>query len=358
MPPPAKRLKPFARNGGHQDSYISHALPSPSQNNGSDTEPDDDNEARAQFYLNKMTDIPSENPVTVFGRGVDVWTSRSGTIYADVNDRVKQKQREKELWGGDKRRKAEAEMEQQKAQQMAIYQKKQQTATLQKQRKTGVVPPHTSAPSTSALRPSAPRPSAPSASAPSTPAPNPPLATTQTTPLKTPTYADTTITYPGRPVNIFAWAATHQHAHAASCPNPDPPSAILPPPPISQPASPLPTITQVPLGHRTRHPGDSQFHHSSAGIDPLGAHNRPLAGLPSRGRAGRAAGKGRGRVIVSGSFGSFDGAVGRFDERAYRMGPGALKRAGGGGEEKEKGEGEGDVSKGLDVFKGKPWLKR
>lgn len=91
--------------------------------------------------------------------------------------------------------------------------------------------------------------------------------------------------------------------------------------------------------YRTRYPSDTQFHHGSAGIDPLGAYSRPVAG--QRLQHGSAATT-RHHQIVSGSFGSFEpGRPLRFDEREYQL------LAGG---KRKRGE--------LDIFKGKPWLRR
>lgn len=159
---------------------------------------------------------------------------------------------------------------------------------------------------------------------------------------------------------------------------------ILPFPPA--PTTPYPT----------RSPTATQFHHSSAGIDPMGAYNRPIKPLPKRRIpttittcnypspphllhhlqmkasqhpspgpgarplgplsllhhhhhhhrqiAARASEQTTVRRIVSGSFGSFEGPVGRFDERVYRLG----------GRRKEDEEGG---EKKLNPFKGRPWLR-
>ncbi|KAI4655207.1 uncharacterized protein J4E79_008272 [Alternaria viburni] len=70
---------------------------------GSETD-EEDNEDEAQEYLNKMTDDTNRKVETVFGKGVEVWKSFNGTIYADVNDKVKRKQRDEEVWGKKRKR--------------------------------------------------------------------------------------------------------------------------------------------------------------------------------------------------------------------------------------------------------------
>ncbi|KAF1921438.1 hypothetical protein BDU57DRAFT_49891 [Ampelomyces quisqualis] len=151
-----------------------------------------------------------------------------------------------------------------------------------------------------------------------------------------------------------------------------------PPAPIPSPKSPYPP----------RDPNTTQFHHSSAGIDPLGAHNRPIMPLPTRRRnavpnvpegnfttlhampSNRSRAEGpqvhganrllpsrapslpaRSERIVSGSFGSFEGGmVNRFEERGYRLLPASRREEGG----RSTGQGGEKV---LDVFKGRPWLR-
>ncbi|KAJ4362537.1 hypothetical protein N0V83_010631 [Neocucurbitaria cava] len=156
----------------------------------------------------------------------------------------------------------------------------------------------------------------------------------------------------------------------------------------------------VPYPPRT--PNDTRFNRGSAGIDPLGAYNRPIKPLPSRSRQERyhlnpyhnlnhmqnlnlnqnqnqhetpqydnhqrgavvlnpTAAPQAAHRIVSGSFGSFEvRQPSRFDERAYRLLPGQGKT---GGEKKgDGGVGDGKVGREemgtrLDPFKGKPWLR-
>jgi hypothetical protein len=94
-----------ARNGGSPDSFLTPSSSSPPTNDdGSDTE-EEDNTKLEEEYLNKMTDDTDRPKQTVFGEGVEVWTSHGGTVYADVNDKIKRAQREKEIWSAEARSK-------------------------------------------------------------------------------------------------------------------------------------------------------------------------------------------------------------------------------------------------------------
>lgn len=121
---------------------------------------------------------------------------------------------------------------------------------------------------------------------------------------------------------------------------------ILPPPPALLPP---------PAAYRARTPNDTVFNRGSAGIDPLGAYNRPIKPLPTC-RHDTEVLQAPPIRIVSGSFGSFEGQPSRFDERAYRLLPGSGATEKGGNEEQR--EGKGKLAKKLDPFKGKPWLRR
>ncbi|KAH4295104.1 hypothetical protein HBI02_174560 [Parastagonospora nodorum] len=313
-------------NGGSDDDLVT-PFNTPLEiveDGGSDTE-DEEDEQTAQYYLNKMRDDTDRPKQTVFGEGVEVWKSYGGTIYADLTDQVKRKMREEETWN------AEA---------MA-------TVAGGLKRKMGEE-------------------------------------------------AD---------AKIKNWMLEKKTDG-----KPIPPDV-------------------------NRDPSATRFHFSSAGIDPLGAHARPIKPLPRRsnlprmgerlvsvgvtGTSGsapvphadpltgtqpqvrdgesppvpasspslrrralpvfRAPREGaletRTRRVVSGSFGSFEGGVGRFDEREYRLGP---KKGGEKletvSEEREDEDGEENVKENVkekdspkqnvkdgkkpDLFKGKPWLKR
>ncbi len=73
---------------------------------GSETD-EEDNEDTAQHYLNKMTDDTDRKVETVFGKGVEVWKSFGGTVYADVDDETRKKLRDEELWGKKRKEKRE-----------------------------------------------------------------------------------------------------------------------------------------------------------------------------------------------------------------------------------------------------------
>lgn len=118
-----------------------------------------------------------------------------------------------------------------------------------------------------------------------------------------------------------------------------PPATMLPPPSAQTPAGYSST-------YRPCRPNDTMYHRGSAGIDPLGAHNR----LTRPGPSIDAMLATRPHRIVSGSFGSFEPSrPSRFDEREYR-----LVAAG----EKRKREEKVKKPREADPFKGKPWLKR
>lgn len=209
---------------------------------------------------------------------------------------------------------------------------------------------------------------------------------------------------------------------------------------------PAPTLPRT-EAYPDRNPSATRFHFSSAGIDPLGAHARPIKPLPRRSKLPRMGERPVGmsvtgtsgpapvlhaelltgaqpqvrdgespsvpvsspslrrlrgevfrapregaleprRRVVSGSFGSFEGGVGRFDERAYRLGPRTILETVSEEDEEENVTENGTVqdtvttptktpiktpvktplkkahkksakdSKKPDLFKGKPWLKR
>ena len=92
------------RNGGSNTAFLSPSTPGLSAtNSGSDTE-DEGDEELAQHYLDKMTDDTDRPTSTVFGKGVDVWKDEDGTIYADLTDEMKKKQRDEEIWGKKRKR--------------------------------------------------------------------------------------------------------------------------------------------------------------------------------------------------------------------------------------------------------------
>ncbi|KAL5120011.1 hypothetical protein ACEQ8H_002109 [Pleosporales sp. CAS-2024a] len=109
-PPPAtdssaavkrRKLVPFdtirVRKGGSNSSHITPLDTNAVGNAGSDTE-DEADEETAQYYLNKMSDDADRPKETVFGKDIQVWRSKDGTMHADLTDRQKQQMRERELW--------------------------------------------------------------------------------------------------------------------------------------------------------------------------------------------------------------------------------------------------------------------
>ncbi|KAH7377817.1 hypothetical protein BKA66DRAFT_571846 [Pyrenochaeta sp. MPI-SDFR-AT-0127] len=115
--------------------------------------------------------------------------------------------------------------------------------------------------------------------------------------------------------------------------------------------SPYPALPQPQTPHtntyRTRTPHDTIFNKGSAGIDPLGAHNRPVKSLPVR-RQDTEGHSGPFNRIVSGSFGSFEmQPPSRFDERPYKMLPNTM----------DEEESSNNSEKKVNPFKGKPWLR-
>ncbi|KAH7384265.1 hypothetical protein DE146DRAFT_770042 [Phaeosphaeria sp. MPI-PUGE-AT-0046c] len=288
------------RNGGEDSSFLTVANTPPlaRESDGSDTE-DEEDEEKAQYYLNKMSDDTERATETVFGKGVEVWKSMGGTVYADLTDEVKRKMREEELWGDEAREKIEGGL-------------KRKVATDDAAKKSASFAPT--------------KPDIPSVG------------------------------------EVF------YHTLPSDITCPDLPSTNKTKFPVPPAPSPLPAPA-----YPIRNPTATQFHHSSAGIDPMGAYSWRIKPLPNRrvsttisqhpfpGPGARLWGplsllhqqhhqtvglveQQTVRRIVSGSFGSFEGAVGRFDERAYRLGVKA--------DNKESGEEK------LDPFKGRPWLRR
>ncbi|KAF3053849.1 hypothetical protein E8E11_011077 [Didymella keratinophila] len=103
------------------------------------------------------------------------------------------------------------------------------------------------------------------------------------------------------------------------------------------------------------------FHHGSAAINPLGAYTRPFAHIRQRPQAqqpqaqpsasdsqltspsGPVLPPEKRYRVVSGSFGTFEGLPGRFDERPYRLLP---------GRKDEKNE------EARPMYKARPWLRK
>jgi hypothetical protein len=325
-PNPAKKSRKLSpsptriRNGGGLTSHITPA-DTPIIDTGSDTE-DECDEELAQYYLNKMTDDTDRKKETVFGEGIEVWTSVGGTVYADITDDVRRKIREEELWGqgaldtvevGGGKRKIGSGVEDEK-----VTEKKERSPDAHKGSAdidAHACPPHT----------------------------------------------QRTIPYPDRDPD----ATLFYHSSAGINPLGAHARPVKPLPKRRLPlSSPHVTSSATRIGIQ----GPSHPHHSSqvphphtsrtsnmhtkgpVQIFPTQDHGEVQTAPSKRGHPLPAVRPSR---IVSGSFGSFDGSGrGRFDERKYRLGP----KGDDGGKKDEEDRGKGE--RGLDMFKGKPWLRR
>jgi hypothetical protein len=341
--PKRRKLSHFdifrGRNGGRSTSFLTTSNTDiMNTTHGSETDEQDD-EDEAQEYLNKMTDDTDRKVETVFGKGVDVWKSFGGTVYADVNDQIKKKHRDEALWGKKRKRGRGAADEQAK-----ILAKR-----------------FDSLPNSTSSSGSAPTPASDSAPTPG---------------LTLSTYTDSTISYPSLPSE-----------YDTSLPN-TPTASEWEIFPVSQ--SQEEDFSAAPLEYRPL--GNKSFEPESAGLEMPGSFDRPIKPLPARVHRVEGVRKmdtaglqsipphqhtpnaipappasasntgllgsmlGGARRMISGSFGSFDGReVDRFDERRYRLLPGTLREA---AEENQDGGGGGGEDKKPDKFKGRPWLRR
>jgi hypothetical protein len=306
-----RRLSLFStiriRNGGATTSHITLSnTPIDAADSSSDTE-DENDEETAQYYLNKMSDDTDRETTTVFGKDVDVWTSFGGTVYAEVTDSVRRKMREEELWGENARDKVEEGGLKRKI----AAEKQEDEGGLEKD-----VEQKKDIPTQSPMTP-----------------------------------------YPSRDP-----AATQFHHGSAGI---DPLGALNRPiKPIPKRRLPSSTISPHITSSAMRvgiegaspslhnlPPGTLGLHHDTKGHSQMmpPPPNLPRPGAPPTPPSPRnhLVPPVRPNRIVSGSFGSFDGSgQGRFDERKYRLGPKEDRKALDQGEKK------------LDVFKGKPWLRR
>ncbi|KAF7570417.1 hypothetical protein PtrM4_104190 [Pyrenophora tritici-repentis] len=99
---------PRARNCGADNSFLSTETTGMMDYTcgGSSTEEEDMTEIENE-YRNRMTTDNTDRPAeTIFGKGVKVWKSFSGSgrIYADLEDHIKKQQREKLLWKDEKQK--------------------------------------------------------------------------------------------------------------------------------------------------------------------------------------------------------------------------------------------------------------
>jgi hypothetical protein len=321
-----------ARNGGSSTSFVTTSntgIMDTTFGSTTDEEDDDDTE---QHYLNKMTDDTDRKVETVFGKGVEVWNSFNGTVYADVNDRIKKQQRDEELWGKKKEKRKRGAGG-------------KQGGTLQQR--------------FDSLRNSRSMSGSGSTSTPG---------------LRDSTYTDGTISYPSLQSSDYT---ALPHTPTAS------EWEIFP---VRQ--SQHEDFSGMPLEYKSLN--GTKFQQGNAGADNGGSFDRPIKPLPSR--AQRSQGQqptalhphlpssqppsvtpprlvpvpstsffgnmlGGTSRIVSGSFGSFDGSqIDRFDERGYRLLSGQMSEAT--KKKNENGETGGQRGRKCDRFKGRPWLRR
>ncbi|KAF1933181.1 uncharacterized protein M421DRAFT_395141 [Didymella exigua CBS 183.55] len=152
--------------------------------------------------------------------------------------------------------------------------------------------------------------------------------------------------------NILVQQSIHvseQRSHSSTTSILAPGSFTLP----ARPAPPPAPVTEL----RARNPAQVStiFHHGSAAINPLGAYIHPVPHVHKTPQAAPVTPpQEKPRQIVSGSFGTFDGAPGRFDERPYLLLPGGTMD----GRAHGKRDGRGmDERPGM-AFRARPWLKR
>jgi hypothetical protein len=327
------------RNGGSSTSFLATSNTNIMDMTYDSETDEEDDEDEAQEYLNKMTDDTDRKIETVFGKGVEVWKSFGGTVYADVNDQIRKKQRDEALWGKKRKRGRGAADEQAK-----ILAKR-----------------FDSLPNSTASSDSAPSPASDSAPAPG---------------LTLSTYTDSTISYPSLPSEYDTSLPTTPTASEWE---------IFP---VSQ--SQEEDFSAAPLEYRSLR--NKSFEPGSAGLELPGSFDRPIKPLPARAHRVEGMRKtdtaglrsipphrdrpnvipappasasntgflgsllGGARRMISGSFGSFDGReVDRFDERRYRLLPGTLGEA---AEENQDGGGGGEEDGKRDKFKGRPSLRR
>lgn len=303
---------------------------------GSETD-EEDNEDEAQEYLNKMTDDTNRKVETVFGKGVEVWKSFNGTMYADVNDKVKRKQRDEEVWG--KKRKQGVANGQGKVLEQRFDSLRNSTSS-------------------------------------SSSASNATVASTPYPPLST--YTDSTISYPSLPLKYDTSLPSTPTASEWE---------IFPVRPSQEEDFPVAPLEYKSLSKTILEPG-------SAGTSMARSFDRPIKPLPARvhrteevqttdttvsqsvpPRSDRSNSRlspvspppstptgfigtmlGGARRVMSGSFGSFESrqAV-RFDERGYELLPGSFDEA---SEKQSLGDGERDRDAKHDKIDGRPWPRK
>ncbi|CAN9280368.1 unnamed protein product [Alternaria sp. RS040] len=322
-PPSQKRQKmslfdnPRARNGGNSTSFVSTSNTGIMDTTfGSTTDEEDDD--TEQQYLNKMVDDTDRKVETVFGKGVDVWKSFNGTVYADVNDGIKRQRRDEEIWGKTMGKRKRATTEKEKA----AGQMEQRFDSLRNSKSIS---------------------GSGSTSTPSTYSDNivfypslPPSEGYQTSFPRTPTASEWEI-FPVRQSQHDDFSGTPLEYKSMN--NSD------------RTGKPLSSHALRPQGvqtaRTTSHQSTSPHSHPSS--------SRPQSIIPSPPTDALGNTIDGTRRILSGSFGSFDGGeVDRFVERRYRLLPehmgGAREKSGQGGDRDRDGK--------PGKLKGRPWLKK
>ncbi|KAL1797911.1 hypothetical protein ACET3X_004517 [Alternaria dauci] len=313
-----------ARNGGNSTSFVSTSTTGIMDTTFGSTTDEEDDDDMEQYYLNKMSDDSDRKVETVFGRGIDVWKSFDGTVYADVNDKIKKQRRDEEVWGKKKEKRKR------------VATTKDKTGESLEQRYDSLRN-STSSGSTSTLTPD----------------------------HAQSTYSDATVSYPSLPLND-GYQKTLPRTPTASeweifpvrqSQYNDIPGTPLEYKSIKHPLSNTETtVTNIP-GSFDRPikplPTRAQRSHSLQSTPTASYHSLSTASQPPTG-VFRTAIDGA-RRIVSGSFGSFDGEqVDRFAEREYRLLPGQMGEAGG----KSRADGDGGQDAKPDKFKGRPCLMK
>jgi len=300
---------------------------------GSETD-EEDNEDEAQEYLNKMTDDTNRKVETVFGKGVEVWKSFNGTIYADVNDKVKKRQRDEEVWG-KKRKRGVADGQ----------------GKVLEQRSDSLRNSTSSSSSTSTT------------------------ASTPTRDLPQSTYSDSTISYPSLPTrydtSLPSTPTASQWENFPVRPSqevdfPDPPleykslsKTILEPGgtgtgmfgSFDRPIKPLPARV-----YRMGAIQTTDNTSTSPRSDRSNSQVQPVTPPPSTPTSFISSMLGGARRVISGSFGSFESKqADQYDERRYRLLPGSFCEA---GEKQSDGDGEEDRDAKHDKVERRPWLRK
>ncbi|KAG9191259.1 hypothetical protein G6011_09347 [Alternaria panax] len=338
-----KRLKSLrfdithARNGGNSTSFVNTSNTGIVDTTfGSTTDEEDDDETE-QHYLNKMTDDTDRKVETVFGKGVEVWKSFNGTVYADVNDRIKKQRRDEEVWGKKKDKRRRDTKRKGKEERLL----EQRFDSLQSSESSGSTstPTPSTYPDVTISFPSLPLSEEHQASFPSTPT----ASEWEIFPVRQSQYDD----FSGTPLEYtpINHPLSSRETAVRDIPNS-----------IDGPTKPLAS-----RAHRSRDVRSA----SSIGYQTAVPHPRSPSPYPPSPRLPYAAPPpptiffnntiDGSRRIVSGSFGSFNGEqVDRFDGRGYRLLPGQM----GGEAEKKEQDGDGHQDGKPDKFKGRPWLRR